>query len=78
MGGSPSKPTKDVTETKGVDSNGIVNNNFTVKQDAPFDVHSFEIIALLSVICGIKVFEFIYGLYKIHKKNLKKKYQNSA
>jgi hypothetical protein len=65
------------TETKVVDSTGEVNNNVVVQQEAPFDIHSNELIALVGTICLIKIIELIYFLYKVHTKTIKKKYKNN-
>lgn len=60
---------------KKVDQTGEVNNNITV--EATVDATSLEIVVLLSIICVIKVLEFIYLVFKAYNRGLKKKYLGS-
>lgn len=66
MGHSESKE-----EKKTIDSTGSVNNNVVVNGEV--DVNSMEVIILLGVICAIKIFEFIYFLYRRHYRNIKRR-----
>lgn len=68
---SSSKPHTEQSQVKGVDSTGVVNNN--VQLEGPIDIHSIEIIVLLSIICILKCIEFAFFLYSHHQKKHKKR-----
>lgn len=68
MGGGESKH----EESKTVDAAGAINNNLVFSQPVP--IHHKMLEWLILIICIVKVIELAITLYKIHQKNLKKKY----
>jgi len=68
---SSNKPNTEQSQVKGVDSTGVVNNNLQL--EGPIDIHSLEIIVLLSVITILKIVEFIFFLYAQHQRKHKKR-----
>lgn len=60
------------SEDKTIDTNGNVNNNVVVEESV--NIYSFEIIALLTIICIIKIIELACYLYVRHEKKIKRKY----
>lgn len=73
MGGSSSK------DEKSIDSNGNVNNNVILKDEANGSaIYEYEIMIILLIICIIKIIEFIYFVYAKHQRTLKKKYTGSG
>lgn len=68
MGGGGSKP----VDSKTVDTAGAVNNNLVFSEPVP--IHHGTLEWLILIICVIKLIELIITVYKIHQKNLKKKY----
>lgn len=66
---------KEVTETKVADSTGTINNNIIIRD--PVEIQNHLIVALLAIICGIKILELGLYIYREHKKTLKKKYINN-
>ncbi len=54
------------SETKTIESDGQVNNNVILEgSTGRFDMEMF---VLTAIICAIKIFEFIYFVYKRHRK----------
>lgn len=68
MGKSASKEQR----KENVHANGQVNNSFVIEESV--GVHNDEVIIILYVICGIKILELLIYLYKLHKKEMKKKF----
>lgn len=67
MGGKESKE-----ETKTVDTTGNVNNNVVIQEPVPVAME--EVIILLAIITAIKIIELVIYFYKVHTRNVKKKY----
>lgn len=72
MGGGGSKH----QDAKTVDTSGTVNNNVVFTEPVP--IHHETLEWLILVICIVKVIELAITIYKIHQKQLKKKYGNNA
>lgn len=64
------------TQSKNADNNGEVVNNLVI--DESVQVENGQILTLLLIIALLKLVQFIYKLYKDHKKSLKKKYANAV
>lgn len=60
------------TQSKNSDNNGEIVNNVIIEDTV--SVENSKIIILLIIIAAVKVAEFLYALYKDHKRGLKKKY----
>lgn len=65
MGGSDSK-----TENKN-EANGQVVNNVNVKNTVDF--FNLEMTILIAIICGIKIIELMFWLYRCHTRNIKRR-----
>lgn len=72
MGGGSSKP----VEQKTVDAAGAINNNLVFENPVPIHHRTLEI--LIWIICIVKIIELLLCVYKVHHKNMKKKYTNNA
>lgn len=60
-------------EVKSLETDGQVNNNVILEgSGARFDA---EMLILTSIICGIKLFEFIIFVYKNHARYIKQKHE---
>lgn len=71
MGGGESKH----QDTKSVDAAGAINNNLVFSEPVP--IHHKTLEYLILIICIVKVAELLITLYKIHQKNVKKKYSGN-
>lgn len=71
MGGGESKH----ADTKSVDAAGAINNNLVFSEPVP--IHHKTLEWLIWIICIVKIVELVITLYKIHQKNLKKKYSGN-
>lgn len=60
------------SEEQTLESNGEVNNNVIVGN--PVNIENNLMVALLSIICFIKVVEVIYIAMKSYRRSIKKKY----
>lgn len=67
MGSGESK-----TETKSVEASGQVNNSMVLNNTQ--DNYGVAYLVLLSILCGIKILEFLSFLYIKYNSLLKKKY----
>lgn len=56
-----------------VDSTGTINNVIVTDFQDKVEIENKEIVVLLSIMCAIKVIEFMYFLYNKHLRNIKKK-----
>lgn len=63
------------TQSKQADNNGEIINNVNIEDTV--SVESKQILFLLVLIIVIKAVQFLYVLYKDHKRGLKKKYLQS-
>lgn len=72
MGGGESKH----QDVKSVDTAGAINNNLVFSEPVP--IHHKTLEWLILIICVVKVIELFISLYKIHQKQLKKKYAGNA
>lgn len=70
MGGKQSTPDQTVQST------GQVNNNIIIEDEVK--IQNTEIVLILSIICVIKILEFLYMIYKAHKKGLHKRFMAST
>lgn len=70
MGSSNSK--------KDVDSTGVINNNLVLKNDGndDFSIQAFELTVILGLLLLLKFVKFCIYIYQMHKRNLKKGYNN--
>lgn len=68
MGGSESKH----EDVKAVDTAGAINNNLVFSEPVP--IHHGHLEWIIIAIFVIKVIELLISLYRIHQKQLKKKY----
>lgn len=60
------------SERKQIEADGQVNNNVILEGNgAKYDV---EMLVLTSIICGIKIFEFVIFVYKYHTRSIKEKH----
>lgn len=71
MGGGESKH----EDVKSVDAAGAINNNLVFSEPVP--IHHGTLEWLIIIICVVKVIELLITIYKIHQKNLKKKYSGN-
>lgn len=53
------------------ENTGQTQNNITVIE--PVSIENWEILAMLGIICFIKVVEFLYFMYRSHTRHIKKK-----
>lgn len=67
MGSGESK-----TETKSVEASGQVNNSMVLNNTQ--ESYGVAYLVLLSILCGIKIIEFLIFLYVKYNSALKKKY----
>lgn len=63
------------TTSKEVDSTGPVNNNIILDTTSTINMHSFEMVIMLAIICVIKVLEIVLFIYFKHRRGLKKTYE---
>lgn len=68
--------TESKVESKAVDANGEVNNNVVIEQ--PVQILGGQMTILLYIICVVKILQFIFLIYKLHLRSIKKRYQKSA
>lgn len=78
MGGSSSSEERD--ESKVIDTNGNVNNNVIIKQEA-HDIHdqlltNQKLLTATYLLIALELLKFFIYLYVNFKKNLKKKYMS--
>lgn len=64
------------TQSKSSDNNGEIVNNVII--DDTVKIENNQIITLLLIIAVIKLLEFLYCIYKDHKRRLKNKYSNTV
>lgn len=58
-----------------VEAQGAINNVVITDVQDRVEIESSEILILLSIICGIKVIEFLYFIYNQHVGGIKRKYE---
>lgn len=63
------------TTSKEVDSTGPVNNNIILDTTSTINMHSFEMVVMLAIICAIKILELILFIYFKHRRGLKKGFE---
>lgn len=56
-----------------VDTTGTINNVIVTDFQDKVEIENKEIVILLSIMCAIKVIEFMYFLYNKHSRNIKKR-----
>lgn len=59
-----------------IDSSGTVNNNVILTNTDIVNVYSQELVYLMAVLIGLKVFEIIMFMYLKHRRHWKKTYIN--
>lgn len=63
------------TTSKEVDSTGPVNNNIILDTTSTINMHSFEMVIMLAIICAIKILEVVLFIYFKHRRGLKKSFE---
>lgn len=64
-------------DKKAVDSAGTVNNNLVLANDG-INIYSFELALLMLIMTIIQFVKLFVVIYQMHKRNLRKTYENRA
>lgn len=60
------------TNSKNADNNGEIVNNVIIEDTV--NIENKQIVLLLTIIAAVKILEFLYTIYKDHRRGLRKKY----
>lgn len=62
--------------SKNNENNGQVSNSVTVETSKC--MYDADMLILTAIICGIKIFEFLFFVYKHHKKNIQRNHDRKV